>query len=218
MKGGGGDGGSDRDGSGRQAPRAAENGKPLAYLDSGVLVALALGIADMHYDGVVRMCSEAMRSGYQLATSPLAIMETIGVVRRRTAASHKCKQGNSEDLMASDAGVRRAVAHALSVISGMKKQGTLIIVGAEGWSPDLVLLERKMLEHEGRTVHGKRSRTCRHRGIGMHDWFHYAMAKYAGALVICTTDAAFADIVGNDSEFGHIQVWLAGGPAPGRAA
>ena len=218
MKGGGGDDGSDRDGSGRRAPRTAEERKPLAYLDSGVLVALALGIADMHYDGVVRMCSEAMRSGYQLATSPLAIMETIGVVRRRTAASHKCRPGNGEDLMASDAGVRRAVAHALVIINAMKIQGTLIIVGAEGWSPDFVLLERKMLEHEGRTVHGKRSRTCRHRGIGMHDWFHYAMAKYAGASVICTTDAAFADIAGNDSEFGHIQVWLAGGPAPGRAA
>ena len=73
-----------------------------------------------------------------------------------------------------------------------------------------------MLEYPGRTVSGKRSRTCRHRGIGPYDWIQCELAEDAGASVIYTTDAALADITGNDSEFGHIRVRLAGGPPPDR--
>ncbi len=213
MMDGGGDG-SDLAGSGQQAPRGSGNAKPIAYLDTGVLVALALGTADMHHDGAVRACREAVRGGYQLATSPLAVMEMIGVVRRRITASHKCRPGNSRDYQAADADARRAVAHALAIINVMTKQGLLTIVGENGWSPNTVLLQRKMLEYPGRTVSGKHSRTCRHRGIGAYDWFHFELAEDAGASVIYTTDAALADIARNDSEFGHIQVRLVGGPPP----
>lgn len=205
-----------RAGSGRQAPRGSGNARPIAYLDTGVLVALALGTADMHHDGAVRACREGVRDGYQLVTSPLAVMETIGVVRRRTTASHKCRPGSSEDLRAADADARGAVAHALAIINVMKKQGLLTLVGEGDWSPNTVFLQRKMLEYPGRTVSGKQSRTCRHRGIGPYDWFQCELADDAGASVIYTTDAALADITGSDGEFGHIRVRLVGGSPPDR--
>ena len=209
-------GGDDRDlaGSGQRAPRGSGNAKPVAYLDTGVLVALALGTADMHYDCAVRACIEAVRDGYQLATSPLAVMEMIGVVRRRITMSHKCRPGNSGDYQAADADARRAVSHALALVNNMKAEGLLTIVGKVGWSPDTVLVQRKLLEYPGRTVSGEHSRTCRHRGIGPYDWFHFELAEDAGASVIYTTDAALADVTGSDSEFGHIQVRLVGGPPP----
>ena len=211
------DGGGDdhgRVGSGRQAPQGSGDEELIAYLDTGVLVALALGTADMHYDGAVRACIEAVRDGYQLATSPLAVMEMIGVVRRRITMSHKCRPGNSGDYQAADADARRAVSNALAIINVMERQGLLTLVGEVGWSPDTVLAQRKLLEYPGRTVSGKHSRTCRHRGIGPYDWFHFELAEDAGASVIYTTDAALADITGTDREFGHIQVRLVGGPPP----
>ena len=51
----------------------------------------------MHYHGAVRVCGAAVRSGCQLVTSLLVIMEMINVVRRRTAASCKCRPGRVED-------------------------------------------------------------------------------------------------------------------------
>ena len=176
----------------------------------------------MHYDGAARACGAAVRNGYQLVTSLLAIMEMINVVRRRTAASCKCRPGRVEDQEAADARVRRAVARAIELISNMRNDGTLTIIETAGWSPDLFFLLGKMLEHPGRIVSGTRSRTCRHRGVGPYDWFHYALALLAGASVICTTDAALADVAGGDAQFGRIQVQLTSeplvGPLSGSAA
>ena len=188
---------------------------PVVYLDSGVLVALALGPSDMHYDGAVRACHAAVRNGCQLVTSLLAIMEMINVVRRRTAASYKCRPGCGEDQEAAEARVRRAVARALVLVINMKSDGVLAIMKATGWSPDLDFLLGKMLEHPGRIVSGMRSRTCRHRGVGPYDWFHYALALLVGASVICTTDAALANVAGSDAQFGGIQVQLTSGPLIG---
>ena len=53
---------------------------------------------------------------------------------------------------------------------------------------------------------------CRHLGIDACDWPQIAFADAAGASAICTTDTAFADIVGNDAEFGHLKVQLTSGP------
>ena len=176
----------------------------------------------MHYDGAVRACDAAVRNGYQLVTSLLAIMEMINVVRRRTAASCKCRPGRVEDQEAADARVRRAVAQALVLVMNMKRSGALEIMETAGWSPDLFFLLGKMLEHPGRIVSGTRSRTCRHRGVGPYDWFHCALALLAGASVICTTDAALADVAGSDAQFGRIQVQLTSeplvGPLSGSAA
>ena len=187
----------------------------VVYLDSGVLAALARKSFDMHYDGSVRACGAAVRSGCQLVTSLLAIMEMVNVLRRRMAASCKCRPGRGEDQEAADARVRRAVERALVLVMNMKRSGALEIMETAGWSPDLDFLLGKMLEHPGRIVSGMRSRTCRHRGVGPYDWFHYALALLAGASVICTTDAALADVAGSDAQFGRIQVQLTSGPLIG---
>ena len=189
--------------------------KPRACLDAGMLVAMVLGTIDMHYEGAVRVYDAARRSGFKLITSRLAVMEMISVVRRRTTMSRKCRPGRSGDLSAADAHVREAVAHALDLISKMRQEGSLIVMETTGGYYDFDLLHRKMLEHPGRTVSGERSRTCRHRGVGPYDWVLFALAKSAGALVICTTDAALADIAGRDDGFGGIQVQLTSAPLVG---
>ena len=72
----------------------------------------------------------------------------------------------------------------------------------------------KMIERPGRTVPGWKD-FCRHLGIDACDWPQIALAEAAGASAICTTDTAFADIVGNDAELGHIKVQPTSGPLTG---
>ena len=189
--------------------------KPRACLDAGMLVAMVLGTIDMHHDGAVRVCGVARRSGFQLITSRLAVMEMIKVVRSRAASSRMCRPGHAGDLDAAKAHVCKTVDQALDFVRKMERRGHLIVMEVEDRSLDFVLLHRKMLEHPGRTVSGKRSRTCRHRGVGPYDWMLFALAKSAGASVICTTDAALADIAGRDDEFGRIQVQLTSAPLIG---
>ena len=45
-----------------------------------------------------------------------------------------------------------------------------------------------------------------------YDLMQYAFAKDVGTSAIITSDAVFADIGGNDDEFGHIKVQLTGRP------
>lgn len=99
----------------------------------------------------------------------------------------------------------------------MIRQGLRIIVPKD-WSPDLFLLCLKVFEHAGYVVPAGKGRSFRYRIVGSCDWFHFALAEYLGAAVICTTDAAFADIAGNDDEFGHILVQMASGPLVGPLA
>ena len=195
---------------------------PRAYLDGGMLVARARGTADIHHDGAVRVCDAAVRSGFQLITSRLTVMEMINITSRRTAMSRKCRPGSREDLSASDSHVRKAVAYALNILSNMEQQGDLIIIELEGWPADLAVLQGKLIEHKGRIVPGVHDPACRHCGVGPYDLIQCALAKVAGASVICTTDAALADIAGRDGEFGGIQVQVTGrpliGPLSGSAA
>ena len=181
------------------------------YSDSGPLVALTRGEIDMHYAGTVRVLNAVRRSGCRLITSPLAVSETIGVVRKRTATSYKYRPGHDEDLRHADDRVREAVGSALGMLDDWKEQGSLNVVDMPDWAPDFPLLRAKILEHPGRTVPG-RGRFCRHLGIGSCDWPQIMFARDVGASAILTTDTAFADIVGSDSEFGHIQVQLTGEP------
>ena len=189
--------------------------KPRACLDAGMLVAMALGTIDMHYDGAVRVCDAAVRSGFQLITSRLAVMEMINITSRRTAMLHKCRPGSREDLSATDAHVRKAVAYALNLLNIMEQQGDLSIIELEGWPADLAVLQSKLIECQGRIVPGVRNLACRHCGVGPHDLIQYTLAKAVGALVICTTDAALADIAGRDDEFGRIHVQVTGRPLIG---
>lgn len=69
-----------------------------------------------------------------------------------------------------------------------------------------------MIEQVGRAVHTGKGKNYRYRGVGSYDWLNFLLARDSGATVICTTDAAFADIEGNDSEFGHIRIQMAGAP------
>ena len=187
------------------------NSGPIVYSDTGPLAALARGKVDMHHADAVRVLDAARRNNCRLITSPLAIVETIGVVRKRTAASYRYRPGHSGGLRYVDDRVREAVVRAIRLLDKLNRKGFLTIVHMPGWYLDQIRVYSKMLEHPGRTVPGWKS-FCRHLGINPCDWPHFAFADAAGASAICTTDAAFADIVGNDAEFGHIKVQLTGAP------
>ena len=185
------------------------------YLDSGVIVALAL-LGDMHHLGASRIFDAARKCGYEIVTSRLAIIEAVGVVRKRTAESHKRRSGSGGELAGVETHVREAVSRMLGLVRGLENSGILDVVEIDGGAPDLSLLHRKILEHVGRVMMpaaaGKR---FRHRGVGSCDWLHFWLARHIGADVICTTDMAFADIAGNDDEFGHIEVQTTRGPLIG---
>lgn len=182
------------------------------YLDSGVIAAFAL-IFDMHHLDAYRVLDAARRSGCRIITSRLAIMESIGVVRRRTAETHKRRSGSGGELAGMEAHVREAVSNMFRLLQGLEDAGILSVVEIDDRTLDLALLQRKVVEHVGRirvpAANGKR---FRHIGIGACDWLHIWIAKCIGADVICTNDAAFAEIVGNDDEFGHIRVQVTSGP------
>ncbi len=181
------------------------------YSDTGPLVAYARGKVDMHHTGTVRVFDAAKRSDFRLITSPQAIAETIGVVRKRTAVSYRYRPGHGEDLRYVDGIVREAVANAVKLLDNLVRQGFLTVVHIPGWHLDQLRIYSKMIEHPGRTVTG-RGKFCRHLGIDACDWPQIAFADAAGASAICTTDTAFADIVGNDAEFGHLKVQLTSAP------
>ena len=117
-----------------------------------------------------------------------------------------CRSGDDDERRAADERARGAAAALLDLVDDMKGHGRLEVVDMEGRPPDLAVLCGRMLEHAGYTVPGSKGQTCRHRGIGSYDWLHIAFARDAGVAVICTTDAAFADIAGSDDEFGHIGI------------
>ncbi len=182
--------------------------RPIIYSDTGPLVAYARGKADTHHADAVRVFNAVRRSGCCLITSPQAIAETIGVVRKRTAASYKYRPGHSEDLRYVDDRVHEATSGATGILDNLNKQGFLTIMYIPDWRLDQIRVYSKMIEHPGRTVPGWKN-FCRHLGIDACDWPHFA---FAGVPAICTTDTAFADIVGNDAEFGHLKVQLTSAP------
>ena len=189
-------------------------GRETAFYDSGMIVALARGTEDPHYEGVARLDAFAEQNDWSVITSPLAAMESVNVVRRRTAMSHKYRSGGDGEMAAVDDKVRRAADNLRRNMSDMTRQERLTIVDHDGRPPNFALLEAKMWEHPGYAVPGARGQPCRHRGVGPHDWLHFESAARAGASIICTTDAALADVEGNDAEFGHIRILLAKDPLP----
>ena len=144
-----------------------------------------------------------------MITSPLAVLEAVGAVRRRAAASHRCRSGSDEEREYVDGLVRDAVARLLDLIDAMGKQGLLTIVELKGWSIDFAAARANMLDHPGYVVLHSRGDPCRHRALGLIDWLHMAYARAARAVVICTADRAFADVCGSAGEFEHMQVQMA---------
>ena len=192
--------------------RAGGKARTKVYLDSGVIVALVL-FFDMHHLGASRMFDAARRSGCRIITSRLAIMEAVSVVRRRTAESHKWLPGSGFEMAGMEVHMREAVSKMFKILHDLEDAGILKVVEIDDRTLDLALLQRKAVEHVGRVIvpaaSGKR---FRHRGIGACDWLHIWIAKCIGADVIITNDTAFVEIVGNDDEFGPIQVQMTGGP------
>ena len=182
-----------------------------AYLDSSMIVALALAI-DLHHTGAIRTYEALREGGYRLVTSRLAVMEAVGAVRKKITLLHRHRSGSEAERAGVDAEAARIVKDMLGFIDNLVKDGTLRIIEPSGWSPDFALLYGRVIEHTGRAVHIGRGKMYRYRGVGSCDWLHFLLAKYMGASVICTADAAFADIEGNDAEFGHIRIQMAGGP------
>ena len=185
------------------------------YLDSGMIVALAL-LCDMRHSGASRIFDAARKHGCEIVASRLAIMEAVGVVRRRTAESHRRRPGSGGEMAGVEAHVREAVSRMLGLVRGLEDAGILHIVEADGSTLDLFLLQRKVLEHVGRVITpAGRGKRFRYRGVGSCDWLHFWLAKCIGADVICTTDMALADIAGNGGEFGHIEAQTTRGPLIG---
>ena len=141
---------------GPEAVRGSNDG-PTIYSDTGPLVAYIRGKVDMHHAGAVRVFGAVRRSGYRLITSPLAIAETIGVVRKRTAASYKYRPGHSEYLRYVDDRVHEATTGATRTLYKLNEQGFLTIVHMPGWHLDQIRVYSKMVEHPGRTVPGWRN-------------------------------------------------------------
>ena len=188
-----------------------EAGATTVYIDSGVMVALSIA-GDAHHDDAVGACTAMEQGKCHMITSSLAVMEAVAAVRKRITMSHKRRSGSEDERADVDAHASRAAAGMLNLVSGMARQGFLRIVELDDRSPDLYLLHGKALARAGRAVYGGKSRFYRYRGVGSCDWLHFAFARDAGASVICTTDAAFADIEGSDDEFGHIRIQLTGAP------
>ena len=182
-----------------------------AYLDSSAIVALAVP-SDMHHDGTVRVCRAAVRNGYFLITSLLAIMESIAAIRKKITMSSKCRSSSEKELAQVKARAGMAVSYMFRIVDMMVDLDHLKIVDLDGWSPSLPVLCHEMIRREGSVTYNAKSRTCRHRGVGSHDLLHYSIVKHLGAPVIITSDAAFADIEGSDGGFGHIRIQLTGGP------
>ena len=188
-----------------------EIGGPAAYLDAGVIMALAIP-GDMHRANAKRMCDAAVQSGYDLVASPISIMEAAAAARKRTITLHKIQSGSEAELAGAEAHGEANVALIRKVVDRMVKQGHLKITDLKGWSPDFLGLCHMMIVCRGSAVRRAKSRTYWHRGIGPHDLLHCAAAKHLDAPIIITTDAALADIVGRENGCGHIRIQITSGP------
>ena len=184
--------------------------KPLAYAESGALVALLVP-SDAHHKDAVRIFHAMWRAGYRIVVSPLTLMETFAAIRKKITASNRCRSGSEDERAGAEALVRESVRASHRLLNKFVKQDIIEIIEPENWSPDLLLLYAKVLEHEGYVLPAGKGRPFRYRGVGSCDWLQFALARHLGAAVILTTDAAFADIEGNDDEFGHIRIQMASG-------
>ena len=183
----------------------------IGYVDTSSFMAITIA-EDVHHDDAIRAINAAVRSGWRLIISHMVIFEAISAVCKRITTSYKHQSGSKEEQAGVEATANATVAHMFKILGRMVKQGILGIARQDGWSPDFSHLCDKALAHKGRTVYVVSSKSYRHRGIGAFDLMHYAFARDAGASVIITSDAAFADIEGSDDEFGHIRVQLTGEP------
>lgn len=180
------------------------------HIDASAFIAASVS-TDIHHDDAIRGLEAAVRNKCQLIISYVVILEAIGAVRKKIITSRRRRTGSEEERAEAEAHADEVVVRMLTFAYDLARQGILKIVEWKGDSLDFILLSNKALVHRGRAVDDG-GKMYRYRGIGAYDLIHYAFAEDVGASVIITSDAAFADIEGNDDKFGHIRVQLTGGP------
>ena len=191
--------------------KALATNRPRACCDSGITVAVGRGPVDMHYGDVVRVLDAVERGGCQGVTSLLAIMEAVDVARKRSTESYKYRSGSGRERKFTDRRAGGSATALPSSVCAMERRRPLQIIKPRrrfSLSPTCA----KLLERAGRTAPCIPGRRCRYGGVGPHGLEHLALAPDAGAVAICTTDAAFAHTAGSDDMFGHIKIQLAGDP------
>ncbi len=68
------------------------------------------------------------RGNWQLVTSPLAIMEAAGSIRKKITRSHRLRSGSEEERANVNADAGRATARMFMYIDTMAKRGDLRIL------------------------------------------------------------------------------------------
>lgn len=187
----------------------------VVYAESSAIVAISIP-DDMHHDGAARIFDAVLElSNCELVTSEWAIAEAAAAIRKKITWSHRMRAGSEEERAAVDAKADRAVVNMRKRMKDMEKEGHLAIMGMEDLPIDIASSPAKVHEHAGRAVRDARGRFYRYRGVGPCDWPQFALAKHANASVIITSDMAFADIEGNDKDFGHIRIQMINAPLIG---
>ena len=187
----------------------------VVYAESSAIVAISVP-DDMHHDGAALIFNAVRELGYcRLVTSEWAIAEAAVAIRKKITRSHRMRTGSEEERAAVDAEADEVVTQMFERMIGMEKRGHLVIMGIKDLPIDIASSPAKVHEHVGRAVRDARGKFYRYRGVGPCDWPQFALAKHANASVIITSDVAFADIEGNDKDFGHIKIQMINAPLIG---
>lgn len=187
----------------------------VVYAESSAIVAISI-LDDMHHDGAARIFNAVRElDGCRLVTSEWAIAEAAIAIRKKITRSHRMRTKSEEERAAVDANADEVVTQMLERVKSMEKWGHLAITGMEDLPIDIASSPAKVHEHAGRAVRDAHGRFYRYRGVGPCDWPQFALAKHANASVIITSDMAFADIEGNDKDFGHIKIQMINAPPIG---
>ena len=190
----------------RDLADTAVSGEVLVYCDTGSVVAIIMGEVDPFFDDAVRFFNAVKSSGVRLVISSLVLAEVTDVIRKRIKARHRCTDESGMEREVVDAGVAATVKDINRFINALKLDKMVDMYEATTKTqPDISRLYEKMLGNQGRTPQARKGDTYRHLGMGPVDLIHAEMAYLAGALAICTTDKAFAQIGDNKQ---YSEIWI----------
>lgn len=185
---------------------ATMGSKLSVYCDTGPVVSIIMGEVDPFFDDAVRFFNAVKSSGARLVISSLLLSEAVDVMRKRIKERHKCTDVSGRERESIEVEVAMATAELADFIDELKCDKKVDILEEEFTvHPDLAQLYEKLLECAGRTPQARKGNRYRHVGIGPVDWIHIALAHLVGALAICTTDKAFAQISG-DKQYGGMEI------------
>lgn len=155
--------------------KALAGNRPRAYYDSGIIVAVGRGPADMHHGDVIRVLDAVERGGCQGVTSLLAIMEAVDVTRKRSTESYKYRSGSDRERKFVGRRAHGSVTNLLNDVRAMERRRLLQIIKPRRRF-SLSLMYAKLLEHAGHTAPGIPGRRCRYSGVGPYDLERFALA------------------------------------------